>query len=46
MKYNKIISIFKKNNGYLKSSELINYKVHTSYIKKLLDEKKIEQIKR
>ena len=42
----KIIQFFKKSQGYLKSADLIKHGIHTSHIKKLVEEGKIDRIKR
>lgn len=41
-----IIKLFKEGQGYLKSADLLKRGVHTSHIKKLVDEGKIDRIKR
>ncbi len=42
----KIVQLFKESHGYLKSADLLKHGIHTSYIKKLVEEGKIDRIKR
>ncbi|MBN1779634.1 type IV toxin-antitoxin system AbiEi family antitoxin domain-containing protein [bacterium] len=42
----KIIHLFKKSHGYLKSTDLLKHGVHTSQIKKLVEDGRINRIKR
>jgi len=46
MKNDEIISLFKQASGYLKSTELVQNKIHSSTIQTLLKQGKIERIKR
>ena len=46
MNVDEIIILFKQNNYYLKSSQLVNCKVHTSFIREMLEQGQIEQVKR
>jgi predicted transcriptional regulator of viral defense system len=46
MRTEKIIQLFRKNHGYLKSAVLQKNGIHTSYIKKLVEEGRIDRIKR
>jgi len=46
MKQNAIINLFKQSRGYLSSAELIKHKVHTAHIRELIEQVKIERIKR
>jgi len=46
MKKNEIIELFIKHKGYLTSGELVGYKVHTSDIRNLVNQGRIERIKR
>ncbi len=46
MKRTDIINLFKQSKGYLSSAELIDNKVHTSHIRELVEQGKIERIKR
>lgn len=46
MQKNELIKLFKQKNGYLSSAELLSYKVHTSVIRELVEQGKIERIKR
>lgn len=42
----KIIQLFKEGRGYLKSADLLKHRIHTSQIKKLVVDGKIDRIKR
>ena len=46
MKSAEIIRLFKQNNGYLTSTELVKKKVHTSVIREFVEQGRIERIKR
>lgn len=46
MKRIDIINLFKQSKGYRSSAELIDNKVHTSHIRELVEQGKIERIKR
>ncbi len=46
MNPNDVINLFKQHNYYLRSSLLIKLKVHTSLIRKMLDQGQLEQVKR
>jgi len=46
MQPEKITRLFSENNGYLRSSELLRYGIHTSQIKALVDQGRIDRIKR
>lgn len=46
LQHDEIIRLFRQNNGYLSSTELIRKKVHTSYIRALVEQGRIERIKR
>jgi len=41
-----IIALFKKHKGYLSSAQLQKYKVHTLFIKNLIEQKAIERVRR
>lgn len=46
MQHDEIIQFFKQNNGYRSSSELIKNRVHTSIIRLLVEQGRVERIKR
>ncbi len=45
-KLQNVLKLFKQNNGYLSSADLQRYKVHTSIIRELIEQGRIERIKR
>jgi len=46
MTFDEVINLFKKHSYYLTSSQLTRFKVHTSQIRKMLDQGMLEQVKR
>ncbi len=46
MTVNDIIELFQQNKYYLRSNQLLKYKVHTSKIRNMVDHGQLEQIKR
>jgi len=46
MNIDSIINLFEQNNYYMKSGQLTDLKVHTSSIRRMLDQGLIEQVKR
>ncbi len=46
MKVQEVVELFKRHKYYLTSSQLVEFRVHTSLIRKMLDEGRLEKVKR
>lgn len=46
MQSKRILKLFKEHHGYLRSADLVKYGIHTSSIKKLVEDGKIDRIRR